>query len=233
VALLLLAVVSTVLAAPLAVDAERSTLRVHARSSLHDFEIEARAFSGRLDPAEGAGSLDLPVAGLTSGVGPRDARMRGWCLDERAHPALRFDVGRIEGDTPGLRAGVGSGEVVLVGALTIREATRALSVPASYAWEGSALRLRGRVPLRWAEWGIPDPAVALSMLGPDLTVAFDVLAAAASVYTPAEVGDTRDTAVSSSKGATASAAKPATVRKATKKPATKTRPKRKRTSRAR
>ncbi len=176
---LVLALVAWVHARPLALDPARSTVRAHARASLHDFEIEATSFTGSLDPSEGTGTLDLAVAGLRSGVGPRDARMRGWCLDERTHPLVRYAVRGVEGDVAGVRAGVGSGEIVLQGDLQLRETTRPLAVPASYAWEGGALRLRGRVPLRWSDWGIPDPAVAIATLGPELTIAFDVLTVAA------------------------------------------------------
>ena len=172
---LVLALVAWVHASPLALDPARGAIRAHARASLHDFEIEATAFTGSIDPSAGTGTLELAVAGLTTGVGPRDARMRGWCLDEGTHPLVRYSVRRVEGDTAGLRAGIGSGDLLLQGELQVREATRTLAVPASYAWEGGALRLRGRVPLRWGDWGLPDPAVAIATLGPELTVSFDVL----------------------------------------------------------
>ena len=172
---LVLALVAWVHASPLALDPARGAIRAHARASLHDFEIEATAFTGSIDPSAGTGTLELAVAGLTTGVGPRDARMRGWCLDEGTHPLVRYSVRRVEGDTAGLRAGIGSGDLLLQGELQLREATRTLAVPASYAWEGGALRLRGRVPLRWGDWGLPDPAVAIATLGPELTVSFDVL----------------------------------------------------------
>ncbi len=214
---LVLALVAWVHARPLALDPARGTIRAHARASLHDFEIEATSFTGALDPSEGTGTLDLAVAGLTTGVGPRDARIRGWCLDEATHPSVRYLVRRVEGDTAGLRAGVGSGEIVLQGSLQIRETLHELAVPASYAWEGGALRLRGRVPLRWSDWGIPDPAVAIATLRPELTIAFDVLTVAAPVP------DALTTAAGAPALANAPAAKAATKQsttKATKKKAT-------------
>ncbi len=163
-------------AATLEIDPAASALRVYATSSLHAFEIEARTLSGRVDPARRDGAIVVPVAALTTGLGPRDARMRTWCLDERAFPEIRYDVDTIEGGDPG--AGTGAGDATLRGRLRIRDTARALEIPVTWSWEGGRLRVRGRAPLRWADWGVPDPAVLLSTMGPEVVVTFDVVAAA-------------------------------------------------------
>ena len=68
------------------------------------------------------------------------------------------------------------GDIVLVGTLTLRDVTLPVRVAASYAWEGEALRLRGRHSLLWADWNIPDPSILLSTVRPEVTVIFDLIA---------------------------------------------------------
>ena len=168
-------------AATLEIDPAASELRVYATSSLHAFEIEARTLGGRVDPARGDASIVVPVAALTTGLGPRDARMRTWCLDERAFPEIRYEVDTVEGSDPG--AGTGAGDATLHGHLRIREMSRPLEIPVTWSWEGARLRVRGRTPLRWADWGVPDPAVLVSTMGPELVVTFDLVAAAPAAVT--------------------------------------------------
>ncbi len=168
-------------AAALEVDPAASSVRVYATSSLHAFEIEARTVAGRVDPSHGDGAIVVPVASLTTGLGPRDARMRTWCLDERAYPEIRYDLDAIVGGDPG--AGTGAGDATLRGHLRIRDTTKAIEIPATWSWEGARLRVRGRVPLRWADWGVPDPAVLVSVMAPEVVVAFDVVVAPPSSAT--------------------------------------------------
>lgn len=158
----------------------QSSVRFVNRSTLGEFSGQA-APVGRFDPATGRGALDIDATSLSTGNGPRDARMRAYCLDVAQFPRIHFVVTAVEGDAAGLKAGAAgsSGTVTLVGALTVRDVTRALSVPASYRYDAAGLQLSGQVELRWADYGVPDPAVVIATLDPAMSVRFDVVAAPA------------------------------------------------------
>ena len=148
----------------------------HAVASLHEFDGKAGNFSGSLDTTLLTGTLVLQAASLTTALGPRDERMREYCLETEHFSDIRFDVSSITGSLEGFQAQRGSGGIFLVGLLTIRDVSQKMQVPATYSWENGGLRLTGRVPLHWADFGIPDPSVVMSTLSPEITVQFDILA---------------------------------------------------------
>lgn len=166
--------IASLLAAPLDLAATDGRISVRCLASLHEFDTRVGRFTGSLDPLTGRGRLQVEVASLSTGLGPRDSRMLYYALDVGTFPELAFVVDRLEGDP--VAAGAGSGNLTLVGALTIRGTTRSVEVPARYTWEGEALRLTGRQELTWTDYGVPDPSVVLSTLSPELRVDFDVLA---------------------------------------------------------
>ncbi len=168
--------VALVFGAPLEVRPAEGAIRFEASSTLHSFAGSAASWSGRLDPERGTGTLVVDATTLTTGLGPRDARMRDTCLEVGRFPEIRFDVSSIEGEPALLRGGPGGGGVTLVGMLTIRDVARPVRVPAQLTWESGAARLKGRVGLAWADFGIPDPSVLLSAMSPGVDVVFDVLA---------------------------------------------------------
>lgn len=155
-----------------------STLVFHNGSTLEDFEGTA-AFTGQFDTRALKGALTVPAASLTTGSGPRDTRMRSYCLEEALFPAITFTISGVTGDTKALQSGTGKGTVALVGTLTIRDVSRPVTVPASFSYDAGALHLAGRYDLRWADFGVPDPAVVISALSPDMYVTFDLASAVA------------------------------------------------------
>ncbi|MDP2309192.1 MAG: YceI family protein [Pseudomonadota bacterium] len=145
-------------------------------STLHEIEGEALGFAGQLDTAARTGTLTVDAGSLTTGLGPRDSRMLAWCLEAPRFPAITFALSSIEGGQTGLASGVGSGSLSLRGTLTIRDITQALVVPATFAWEGDKLRIKGRHDMKWTDWNLPDPSTVLSTVSPDMAILFDILA---------------------------------------------------------
>ncbi len=155
-----------------------STLTFHNTSSLGDFEGVA-PFTGHLDTTALKGELTIAANSLTTANGPRDTRMEAYCLESARFTMITFRVTTITGDSAALKSGVGSGTISLTGPLTIRDVTKTVSVPASFTYDGTTLRLNGRYDLKWADYGVPDPGVLISTLNPDMYVSFDLLATAA------------------------------------------------------
>lgn len=164
------------LAAPLALDPATSKLGFTVGSSLDEVRGVARTLTGRFDPTTRTGSLEVAVAGLDTGLGPRDARLLSYALELPRFPAIQF----VLTDAPGLLA-EGAGDTLLRGRLTIRDVTRPVDLPVHYGWEGSALRLGGRVDLAWADYGVPDPSVLVATVAPTVGVSFDVVLRAPEV----------------------------------------------------
>ena len=162
------------MAAPYSFSAAESRLGFSAVASLHSFDGRAGSFFGSFDPESQVGSMEVAAASLSTGLGPRDERLRLWCLETEKYPTIRFIVAQIEGNLPD--PGEGSGTMTLTGDLSIRDQTRRIAVPLSWSREEEALRLRGQLPLRWADFGIPDPGLLISTLQPDIQLHFDLLA---------------------------------------------------------
>lgn len=159
-------------AAPLSFDLESSALRFTVEASPTAVKGRATRFSGEFDPVAERGSLVVEVAGLTTGLGPRDQRMLHTALELARFPTLAFTLSRVDGVVPD----AGEGSVTLVGRLQIRDMDQELRIPVTTSWEGSRLRLRGAVDLKWADFGVPDPSVRVSAVGPGMVVDFDVVA---------------------------------------------------------
>lgn len=158
-------------AADLAFSEADGSVRLRMTGSLGDFEGRAGAFRGTFSPDTGTGALVVPVRSLTTGLGPRDSRMHVFCLDAATFPEVRFVVR----DARGLR-GEGEGSATLAGDLTVRDVTRAVDVPVTWAWEGPNLHIEGEYAMDWSLWNVPDPTVVLAAMDPGVRVVFDVVA---------------------------------------------------------
>lgn len=169
----------TAIAAPYTFGDADGTVRFHVESSAHGIDGRALRFRAVFDPQARSGSLTIPAASLSTGLGPRDQRLWTYALEAARFPELGFVVTKVEGDTAALASGTGSGDVHLLGTLTIRDVSRAVDIPVRWTWEGPILRLHGRTELRWADFGVPDPSVLLSTVEPQVAVAFDLVGRAA------------------------------------------------------
>lgn len=174
VALLLL--LSSAHAASLAFTGADSTVSFHNAASLHEFSGKAKTFSGTIDTTALTGQLTITTSAMTTFLGPRDDKMRSYCLETSRFPAITFTVSSITGSVDGIKAGSGTGSVTLVGKLTIRDVTRDVQIPATYTWEGGSLRLKGNYAMKWTDYNVPDPSILISTLYPDMSVNFDILA---------------------------------------------------------
>ena len=154
------------------------TVGFDATASLHSFKGKAKAFSGTFDPEAGTGTLTVDATSMSTGLGPRDTKMHGFCLESKTFATITFTVTGVEGAADGLKSGEGSGRVTLKGSLKIRDATKSVSVPADYAYDAGELRLSGSYKMKWTDYNVPDPSIIISTLYPDMVVKFDVKMAA-------------------------------------------------------
>ena len=167
--------------------APQSVVTFHNGSTLGDFSGTAQ-IAGFVDPVARRGALDIATASLSTGGGPRDSRMLAYCLEAGRFPTIHFALTTITGDVAALKAGDPSGTVTLVGALTIRDVTRTVSVPAAFVYDAVGLKLSGRYDLLWADFGVPDPSVVIATLAPEMYVSFDLLATSPTAPTAPGAG---------------------------------------------
>ena len=90
--------------------APQSVVTFHNGSTLGDFSGTAQ-IAGFVDPVARRGMLDIPTASLSTGSGPRDARMLAYCLEVPRFPTIHFAVTTITGDVAALKAGGPAGTV--------------------------------------------------------------------------------------------------------------------------
>jgi polyisoprenoid-binding protein YceI len=166
---------SVALAAPISLHpAPRGGISFVLDSSAGEVKGRADVFTATIDPDAGTGSVVIAASGLTTGFGPRDQRMLVYALDAPTFAELRFDLDRVEGSVAELRARSGEGALRLAGRLTVRDVSAAVTLGATFAWEGEALRLRGDHDLAWADFGVPDPSVVIARVADTVRVHFDL-----------------------------------------------------------
>jgi polyisoprenoid-binding protein YceI len=163
-------------AAPLVFGSTDGTIGFRAHASLHDFEGSASNFMGDFDPETLVGHLKVAASSLTTGLGPRDERLRLYCMEAEKYPSIEMNVQTVTGAMGPLKAGSGSGTLQMTGELVVRDVHQSITVPVSYTWENGALRMKGEWVMRWSLWGIPDPSLVISTLDPVVTVQFNVVA---------------------------------------------------------
>ena len=157
-------------------DDSSAAIAFEMKATLHPIRGVVGNFSGELNIEDDAitGKLSITAKSLDTGLGLRDKRMWGYCLETARWASIDLVVNAVSGDEEGLRSGEGSGPIELVGQLTIRSSTREVNVPATYTWTDEGLRLVGRHAMQWADYGVPDPSIPLSRLLPDMTIVYDL-----------------------------------------------------------
>ena len=143
-------------------------------ASLHKFEGNAKSFAASMDTDSLTGSLVVQTKSMTTNLGPRDSKMHDFCLESDKYGTITFTVTGMDGDTEALKAGTGEGKVTLKGNLKIRDATKAVSMPASFSAAGGSVTLNGSYAFKWTDFNIPDPSIFISTLYPDMSVKFNV-----------------------------------------------------------
>jgi hypothetical protein len=148
------------------------TISFDNTASLHAIKGEAKRFSGHLDTATLTGGLTVEATSLTTGLSVRDSKMHEFCLQSGSIPTITFEVTSISGDSAGLQSGTGKGTVTLNGKLFIRSRSKSVAIRTSYSFSGGKLHLKGKHPMKWADYGVPDPSIVISTLLPDMSVQF-------------------------------------------------------------
>lgn len=172
----MLVLIAFATAAPLSFGSTDGNIGFAAHASLHDFSGAASNFMGEFDPETLTGHLKVVASSWSTGMGPRDERLRLYCLEVEKYPSMEMILQGVTGALGPLKAGTGSGSLQMTGDLVVREIHQSVTVPVSYTWENGALRMKGEWVMRWSLWGIPDPSLVISVLDPIVTVHFNVLA---------------------------------------------------------
>jgi hypothetical protein len=105
------------------------------------------------------GSAVVRAAGIRTGIGLRDARLRG-DLDVKHHPWIRFDLERVRPDSASgdtTRAG-------LDGVLTIRGQAREVTVPATVVARGDSLEVVAVFTLDIRDYGMKPPSILFGLV---------------------------------------------------------------------
>ena len=155
-------------------DNSTGKLSFDMEASLHEVPGEAKSFTGELKfDEEITGKWEVQSSQLTTGIGIRDSKMYSFCLEADKFPTIVFNVNAVRGDVDGLRSKSGEGSVTLHGQLKIRSTTRDIEIPTKYNWEEGKLNLDGGTTIKWTDFGVPDPSIAISTLYPDVKIGFD------------------------------------------------------------
>lgn len=117
------------------------------------------ALVGAADLADVRGWVEAPVATLKTGNNRRDRDLNK-SMESDKHPALRFDLDRVE---PG-EGTPDSLAATLVGRFTLHGVTREASVPAVLSFDPGGVRVRGSVPLNLKQYEIGGLSKMLGIL---------------------------------------------------------------------
>lgn len=172
------------------ISANSAKLTISGTSTVQAWKCEAKTVDTTLQLADSKLALDS-VAQDVSGARVRIATMALDCkngtmndhmreaLKAKQHAQISFNVKSISGE---------KGALKLNGELTLAGVTRAISIPATVAQQGTALRAKGQYTLNMKEYGIKPPTLMFGTMkvGETVTLDFDVTVPA--VPAPTSVG---------------------------------------------
>jgi polyisoprenoid-binding protein YceI len=96
------------------------------------------------------GKIAIAVRSLGTGNDRRDAKMRGESLGGAEHPEITFAPKALDRALH-----------TLSGDLTIRGVSKKVAIPVTVAPAGDRIKVDGKLDVRWADHGVPDPSVFL------------------------------------------------------------------------
>lgn len=151
--------------------AGNNQVAIYSRSTLEDFTTVCNRVAGEctFDPRDVTtlrGKFALRVDELRTGIELRDEHMRGpdW-LDAKAHPTITVEI---TGVAEPRRTAPNEATLLLVAAVTVRDRTQALKIPANVTYldespvtqrrvKGDLLRIRAEFKLQLSEFGVSGP----------------------------------------------------------------------------
>ena len=147
----------------------RSTVSIHARSTLHAIDTKTDGLEGWVEVDDGAvvgGHLELAVERLRSGNPLEDRELRRR-IDARRHPTISGDV---TGSGPGAQ---------VTGTVTFMGVSRSYVNELHVLGEGDEVRIDGEATFDVREFGLQPPRILVLQVEPEVTVRIDVVAQAA------------------------------------------------------
>jgi polyisoprenoid-binding protein YceI len=110
----------------------------------------------RFDPETGAasGRIEIDATRADTGNKKRDEKMHSRVLESESNPLILFVPRQMQGDYPI----TGSGEVTLVGTLTLLGVDHEVALPASVVSEGSTIGFESHFEVPYVAWGLHDPS---------------------------------------------------------------------------
>ena len=147
----------------------RSTVSIHARSTLHAIDTKTDGLEGWVDLEDGTvvgGHLELAVERLRSGNPLEDRELRRR-IEARRYPTI---AGEVTGDG---RPGEVTGTVTFMG--EARSYTSELDV----ARDGDEVRIGGEATFDVRDFGLQPPRILMLQVEPEVTVRIDLVAQAA------------------------------------------------------
>jgi polyisoprenoid-binding protein YceI len=138
----------------LRVDAGSARVGFDLGATMHTVHGTAGEVTGTVSIVSGSdaglvldGKITIPVRALATGNERRDAKMRGESLDAGKHPEITF-----------VPKALGKDLRLLSGELTIRGVSKSVEIPVTVEAAGSRVKVDGKLDVRWADHGVPDPS---------------------------------------------------------------------------
>jgi polyisoprenoid-binding protein YceI len=166
---------------PVAVSDKNTNVRFEVDSTWHTVEGIASDVSGELSLAEPDNaasvqvSLAIPVAKLDTDNSMRDDRMREILFADK-YPEISFKANGLNKNcTPAIVQQDGKCKDSITGDLTILSTTKQVTIPITISnGANKGYVVSGKIPLKWAEYGVEDPSIIIAHVDPIVTVFFNI-----------------------------------------------------------
>ena len=147
--------------------------RVDEVLSGNDITVTGRTedVTGTLTVAEGSlteATVEVDMASIATDEARRDDYFRGTALQVETYPTATFEL------TEPVELEEGATSAQLVGELTIRDVTQAVTVDAQIAASGDAVQVVGSVPVTFADYGVEAPNLGFVSVEDTGAVEFDL-----------------------------------------------------------
>jgi polyisoprenoid-binding protein YceI len=128
--------------------------------------LHLRSGDIRFDPETGvaSGRIEIDATRADTGNKKRDRKMHSKVLESESNPLIVFVPREIRGDYPLTGSGpladggLTSGEVTLVGTLTLLGVEHEVALPATVTGEGSTIDFDSHFTVPYVAWGLHDPS---------------------------------------------------------------------------
>ena len=160
---------------------QNTKVRFEVDSTWHLVEGSTKDLKGKAkltnlnDPQSVQIEISLPVDQFDTDNSSRDKKLKE-VMHAAEYPLVQFKGnGLRNGCTPQAVIKTGTCDDIMAGQLMISGKMKVVDLPILISYsEGNEFHVSGKLPIKWAEYGVEDPSILIARVKPIVTIFFDL-----------------------------------------------------------